>query len=980
MNSKKKAAVVSGGEKSNHNGSYPRTIAQSIYACIEGGLSVIPIDHTSKRPAMAFLPKGEDGKPTWAPFRDEIANDEWCKYWDDSGVHAVAVVCGKVSGGLLCIDFDVPSIFPAWQQKVGDLANGLPVQRTGGGGYQVFLRCQNPGGNQKLAWAADEAEQSGRTIAIETRGEGGYAVVPPSLHPGGKRYEMISGNLSNVPTISQEQADALLAAARELDERRYTLQQMEKMASEACAFHHQNRKKQTGRGIIGAFNQAHPIEAVLEEHGYIRSGDRYIRPCGNSASVSILDGRSCHWSSNDPLNDGKVHDGMGVHDAFSIFCQLDHGGDVSAAVKAAANDLGMDIPAAATGEELSVAVGGGTVIPLILSYQLGSKAKWQFTVRRNDALVHEDGIDLASATSRTRFARSLAKKLIPADVEDGKAAHESATSAVENALLAKLAEVRAASQPDDDGDDQPNHQMLLDELPKNVRDQAEAMLDDPNLLRRISDDMTLIGIAGERMLAMIIFLVGVSRLLLKPLAAIISGHTSTGKSFIAETISRLFPPESLILANRITPQALFHMRPGSLKHRWVVGGERSRVENDEAAEATRALREILASGKLAKLMPIKVGNNIETHPIEQEGPIAFTESTTLTRVFDEDSNRCLQVSSDEREEQTRRILRAHAASRSVSPAMLDHLRLCHHAFQRMLAVYSADHRVVIPYAAELGEQFPARRPEARRSFGHLLSMIEAVALLYHRQRDHDDDGAIIASEDDYRIVRFLLGGPMNRSLGQAISDGARRFWDRLRRWAPVSECFTSSAVYPNEQYSERHVRGWLAELAHAGWLEVVEAGGRGKAWSYRFAHVVPVDEENQEVEDVDASVLPAVEAVVKSMTRKPTSTQESTVMNVQELKLIFDNDRKPDAWPAATDAVTGDSEFDEFYDPAANSLIAGDGAGNDTFGAGSTDEDEDDALDGEAPVEDLPEGAANADYDEFEVATPDLTQIIHAPA
>ena len=863
MNNKKKAAVVSGSEKSNHNGSYPRTIAQSIYAYSEGGLSIIPIDHTSKRPAMAFLPKGEDGKPTWAPFRDEIPNDEWCKYWDDSGVQAVAVVCGKVSGGLLCIDFDVPSTFPAWQEKVGDLASGLPVQRTGGGGFQVFLRCQNPGGNQKLAWAADEAERSGRTIAIETRGEGGYAIVPPSLHPCGKRYQMVSGSLSDVPTIAQEQADALLVAARELDERRYTLQQMEKMASEACASHNKNRKKQSSSGIIGAFNEAHPIEVVLEEHGYFSSGDRYIRPGGTSASVSVLAGRSCHWSSNDPLNDGKVHDGMGVHDAFSIFCQLEHGGDVSAAVKAAANDLGMDIPAAATGEELSIAVGGGTVVLLILSYQLGSKAKWQITVRRNDALVHEDGINLASATSRTRFARSLAKKLIPADVEDGNAARESATYAVENALLAKLAEVRAASQPDNDGHDQPNLQMLLDQMPKSVRDQADAMLEDPNLLRRISDDMALIGIAGERMLAMIIFLVGVSRLLLKPLAAIISGHTSTGKSFIAETISRLFPPEALILANRITPQALFHMKPGSLKHRWVVGGERSRVENDEAAEATRALREILASGKLTKLMPIKVGNDIETHLIEQEGPIAFTESTTLTRVFDEDSNRCLRVSSDEREEQTRRILRAHAASRSASPAMLDHLRLCHHALQRMLAVYSAEHRVVIPYAAELGEQFPARRPEARRAFGQLLSMIEAVALLYHRQRDRDDDGAIIANQDDYRIVRFLLGGPMNRSLGHAISDGARRFWDRLRSWAPPSQPFTTSAVYPHEDYSEHHVRGWLAELSHAGLLEVVGQGGRGKPWSYRFAVVVPVGDENQEVENVEPSVLPAVEAVVE---------------------------------------------------------------------------------------------------------------------
>ena len=41
----------------------------------------------------------------------------------------------------------------------------------------------------------------------------------------------------------------------------------------------------------------------------------------------------------------------------------------------------------------------------------------------------------------------------------------------------------------------------------------------------------------------------------------------------------------------MTPQALFHMKPGSLAHRFVVAGERSQLENDERADATRALRE-----------------------------------------------------------------------------------------------------------------------------------------------------------------------------------------------------------------------------------------------------------------------------------------------------------------------------------------------------------------------------------------------------
>ena len=160
-------------------------------ACIRAGISVIPIDHATKRPAMHLLPKGEDGKPTWKPYQQKIADEMTVRRWIDAGIQAFAVVGGRVSGGLLVLDFDEPRFYEEWRNAVGELAGGLPVQQTGGGGYQVFLRCDNPGGNNKLAWVVNEREESGRSIAVETRGEGGYAVVAPSLHPSGNRYRWI---------------------------------------------------------------------------------------------------------------------------------------------------------------------------------------------------------------------------------------------------------------------------------------------------------------------------------------------------------------------------------------------------------------------------------------------------------------------------------------------------------------------------------------------------------------------------------------------------------------------------------------------------------------------------------------------------------------------------------------------------------------------------------------------------------------------
>ena len=205
---------------------------------LAGGLSLVPTSAKTKRPENRLLPRDGAGKPTWACYQQQPADEATVKGWFTRGCESVAAIGGRVSGGLLIIDFDNARFYPAWREQVGSLAEGLPVQRTGreGGGYQVWLRCPEPGHNDKLAYIPDENEESGRRVAIETRGEGGYAVAPGSLHPSGRRYEAVAGDFANIPIIPQVQADSLLAAARKLDEAPHTRQEMERReaAAKAC--------------------------------------------------------------------------------------------------------------------------------------------------------------------------------------------------------------------------------------------------------------------------------------------------------------------------------------------------------------------------------------------------------------------------------------------------------------------------------------------------------------------------------------------------------------------------------------------------------------------------------------------------------------------------------------------------------------------------------------------------------------------------
>ncbi len=368
--------------------------------------------------------------------------------------------------------------------------------------------------------------------------------------------------------------------------------------------------------------------------------------------------------------------------------------------------------------------------------------------------------------------------------------------------------------------------MLLEQMPQPVRTEAQAMLEDPQLLDHIVTDVQALGVAGERDLIRTLYLAGVSRLLFKPLAIIIQSLSSSGKTFVAETTAKLFPPEAVIHATSMTAQALHYLPLGALEHRFVVAGERSRRQDDDVADATKALREMISSGKLSKLIPVKdkdTGGYV-TVKIEQKGPIAFCESTTASDIFDEDKNRCLLLSADECPAQTRCVLIRMAATHSGAVVSDGEAIIQRHwALQRMLQ----QRTVVIPFAELLATKFSDERVEARRAFGHLLSMVKASALLHQCQRELDTDGRIIATLGDYEVARNLCSTPLARLLGGRISDAAIAFHQRLLEW--VAEAFTTTDARKNDKKSRQAVIGFLDELAGIGAVQLVTEGRGPKA-------------------------------------------------------------------------------------------------------------------------------------------------------
>ena len=141
-----------------------------------------------------------------------------------------------------------------------------------------------------------------------------------------------------VDVVLRDQANAAYRADKRAKAER------ENLAATACIrTETQRNRKAAGRLVegqvspIAAFNDAHDVRSILKAHGYRESGKKFVAPTSQSGMPGVVilqgdDGRERAFShhSNDPMADGLAHD------AFDLFCILDHGGDEWAAIQAAA--------------------------------------------------------------------------------------------------------------------------------------------------------------------------------------------------------------------------------------------------------------------------------------------------------------------------------------------------------------------------------------------------------------------------------------------------------------------------------------------------------------------------------------------------------------------------------------------------------------------------------------------------------------------
>lgn len=281
----------------------------------------------------------------------------------------VGLVCGRVAGNFEVIDFDVEGWCDSFEQLAADFGHEdlirTLVRVKTPAGDQFYYRCESPvDGSQKLAnhliaippdsdivikgkrqyvvlsrkeYPVVEVHEVKYALAtgIETRGEGGYVVAPPSgpqCHPDNKPYKFVRGKPKDVPVISETNRTFLLNLARSFTEYLEPEQSIDAQTTLRKEGDFRPGDDYNSRGDYLTLIQAHGWSLNRE-----RSGIGYWRHPGktgpgHSATTGYGGQRLlyCFTPNAAPFEQNRAYT------PFVVYSLLEHDGDFAAAASALA--------------------------------------------------------------------------------------------------------------------------------------------------------------------------------------------------------------------------------------------------------------------------------------------------------------------------------------------------------------------------------------------------------------------------------------------------------------------------------------------------------------------------------------------------------------------------------------------------------------------------------------------------------------------
>jgi len=291
---------------------------------------------------LVTIPAGSKG-PTrfgWQQPEKALSDPEAARlYYEQNPTHNVGLLHG--ASGTCAVDIDhvenTKLIFEELGIDFSELMQSAPqiIGRENRG--KLIFKAPDDLITHKISWPTSSDPRK-TEVVFELRAGSVQDVLPPSIHPDtGRPYAWAGRSIfDGLPELPPQ----LLTLWREWDKFRPQMADMCPWKRKA-EFQPTRKPRPKGEGtsVIDKFNEAHDMHSLLLQYGYKNTfKGRYLSPNSTSklAGVKLFeDGRAYSHHASDPF------DSAHTFDAFELWMQYEHMGNVQKAVKDAAQMLNV---------------------------------------------------------------------------------------------------------------------------------------------------------------------------------------------------------------------------------------------------------------------------------------------------------------------------------------------------------------------------------------------------------------------------------------------------------------------------------------------------------------------------------------------------------------------------------------------------------------------------------------------------------------
>jgi len=461
-------------------------------------------------------------------------------------------------------------------------------------------------------------------------------------------------------------------------------------------------------------------------------------------------------------------------------------------------------------------------------------------------------IDLAKGPSRTKFAME-ANELYPETFSDlleiKRALNELHVQVKERARIAAVRLLEGDEDTDAAAVPPP-------ELGTERYEAAMEILKAEDVLENAACTMERLGHIGEWSNKKLAFACAISARAQLPIQPSTHAQSSAGKNYLWDTALALVPPELVYKRTGFSAKALFRTKM-SLKHSVLYIQELAGSEGADFSIRTLQSDNVL-KWEATEKQPDGSMANVE---YQVEGPTVIVQTTTKNHLHPENETRVVPLYLDESPEQTEKItkavLRRARGTNAISETERSEITSAWHDAVRLLKPAE----MIIPFAEHI--EVPSAPLRLRRDVPRLLNVIKLIAWVHQHTRERDDQGRILATEEDFAMAIAMVGDSFARAWKSLTPSEERVFAackglpENLRKHGFKRPHVEQVLEKSREKIPPRTLKGCLLTLSSSGYLEsdgrkgaagatYTMTGAEETGGSITLSARLPIEENHQE--------------------------------------------------------------------------------------------------------------------------------------